>query len=99
MTCLVPDKTRQRRVRLILHPSHGVAPELIGIVGLAVHGHRAKVVAVNQEQVAELGLADAGRVFQHRLEYRLQLAGRRTDDAQHLSRRGLLLQRSSCAIH
>ena len=42
---------------------------------------------------AELGLANARRIRQHRLEYRLQLAGRAGDDAQHLRGRGLLLQR------
>ena len=34
-----------------------------------------------QQQVAELGLADAHRVRQHGLEHRLQLAGRAGDDA------------------
>src|SRR5215467_2040239 len=44
-------------------------------------------------QYAELGLADAGRIFEHRLEHRLQLAGRTADDLKDLGRRGLLLQR------
>ena len=35
----------------------------------------------------------APRLFHHRLEHRLQLAGRRTDDAKHFCRRRLLLQR------
>ena len=49
--------------------------------------------SVEQPQRAELGLADARRIFQHGLEDRLQLAGRAGDDLQHLRRRGLLLQR------
>ena len=52
-----------------------------------------KLVAFAKPQVAELGFADAGRIFQHRLEYRLQLAGRAGDDLQHFGGRGLLLQR------
>src|SRR5262249_42685825 len=42
---------------------------------------------------AELGSANAPRVLQHRLEHRLQFAGRTRDDAQHFRGRGLLLQR------
>src|SRR5215475_13413071 len=44
-------------------------------------------------QYAELGLADAGRIFEHRLEHRLQLAGRTADNLKDFGRRGLLLQR------
>ena len=52
-----------------------------------------KRVAFAQEQIAELRLADAGRILQHGLEHRLQVAGRAGDDLQHLGGRGLLLQR------
>ncbi len=45
------------------------------------------------EQDAELGRADAHRVFQHGLEHGLELAGGARDHAQHLGGRGLLLQR------
>jgi hypothetical protein len=44
-------------------------------------------------QVAELGSANARCILQHRLEYRLQFAGRRADDFKHISSGGLLLQR------
>src|SRR5262249_50758626 len=44
-------------------------------------------------QYAELGLADAGRIFEHRLEHRLQFAWRAADDLQDLRGSGLLLQR------
>lgn len=44
------------------------------------------------EQISELRLADAGCVLQNGVEHRIQLAGRRTDDTQHLGRRGLLFQ-------
>ena len=49
--------------------------------------------ALVTEQSAELGLADAHRVFQHGLEYGLQLAGRARYNLKHLRGRGLLLQR------
>ena len=39
-------------------------------------GDASKRVALEQVQIAELGLADARRVLQHGLEHRLQLAGR-----------------------
>src|SRR5262249_29987856 len=42
---------------------------------------------------AEIGLADAGRILQHGLKYRLQLARRTTDYLQHLRCRRLLLER------
>src|SRR5262249_21219815 len=50
-------------------------------------------VAFDKEQVTELRLADTYSVFQHGLEYRLQITGRRTDDAKYLGRRRLLFPR------
>src|SRR5262249_3813348 len=49
--------------------------------------------AVKAEQQAELGLANAKRVFQHGIENRLQISRRRADDTQDLRGRCLLLQR------
>ena len=49
--------------------------------------------ALEPDQVAKLGIANAGRVRQHGLEHGLQLARRAADDLEHLRRRGLLLQR------
>ncbi len=43
-------------------------------------------------QDSDLGLANTRGTSQHGLEYGLQLAGRRTDDAEHLRCRRLLLQ-------
>ena len=43
--------------------------------------------------------------FEHRVEHRREVAGRRIDDLQHLGRRGLLLQRLArlgqepCVLH
>ena len=42
----------------------------------------------------ELGLTDAGRVFQHSLEYGLQVAWRAADDLEHVGGGSLLLQDS-----
>src|SRR5215469_11480850 len=44
-------------------------------------------------QRTELGVADTRSILQHSLEHRLKIARRRTDDAQHIRRRSLLLQR------
>ena len=58
-----------------------------------MRGDHAKCVAVAEEQVAELGLADSYRVCQYRLEHGHQVAGRAGDDLEHLGGRGLLLER------
>src|ERR1700682_4142159 len=52
-----------------------------------------KRVAIVTEQGAEFCFADACGILQHGLYGRLQLTGRRTDDAQHVRRRRLVLQR------
>src|SRR5262249_21797018 len=53
-----------------------------------------ETLAIIEDQVTELGLADAHGVCQHSLEHRFQLTGRTADDAEDLGARGLLLQRS-----
>src|SRR4029453_16113838 len=52
-----------------------------------------KSVFIVEIKRAKLGFADAGRILQHGLEYRLQGARRAGNDAQHLRRCRLLLQR------
>ena len=54
---------------------------------------RVKTFAVIEQDVAELGLADAHGVREHRLEDRLHVAGRGADDLEHLGGGSLLLQR------
>src|SRR6516162_9198765 len=56
-------------------------------------GRELNFVSLYAKERAELGFADAHRVLQHGLEHRLQIARGRTDDAQHLGCRCLLLQR------
>src|SRR5262245_43123062 len=58
-----------------------------------VHGHGAETVALAKVERSEFGLADADCVLKHGLEYGLQLARRRTDDAEDFRSRGLLLER------
>jgi hypothetical protein len=48
-----------------------------------------KTLAIIEDQVTELGLADAHGVCQHSLEHRFQLTGRTADDAEDLGARGL----------
>jgi hypothetical protein len=50
-------------------------------------------IAFVQEQIAELGFADARSILQHGLKYGLQIARRTGNHAQHPRSRGLLLQR------
>src|SRR6266566_1832322 len=52
-----------------------------------------KGIVLVAEQHAEFGFTDSRRIRQHRIEHRLQLAGRRADDAQNFGGRRLLLQR------
>ena len=51
------------------------------------------VAVLAQEQIAELGLADAGRVLQHGLNTGSSSPGELEMTLQHLRGRGLLLQR------
>ena len=57
--------------------------------------HREEVFAVKSQKAAEGGAAQTHRFFQHRVEYRRQVAGRGVDDLQHFGGCGLLLQRFS----
>ena len=50
-------------------------------------------VAVSKSKVSRSGLAQPHRLFEHRVEYRREVAGRGIDDLQYLGGRGLLLQR------
>src|SRR5262249_4734883 len=52
-----------------------------------------KGIAFAQPKIAKFGTANSYRVFQHRLEHRLQFAWRRANDFKHLRGRRLLLQR------
>ena len=84
--------TRRRRQRARMH--HRVAPPGLRIGGRrVVHCHHAEAAIFTKLQHAEFGFADARGIFQHGIEDRLQLAGRRADDAQHVRSRRLLLQR------
>jgi hypothetical protein len=61
--------------------------------GRILHGDDAKGIVLVDKQIAELGLADAHRVFEQAFEHRLQLPGRARDDLQHLRSGFLSLQR------
>ena len=55
--------------------------------------YRAVFLTVIDSQAPDLCAAQGMRPFQYRVEQWPKIAGRRIDDAEHLSRRGLLLQR------
>ncbi len=57
-----------------------------------MQGRGAKAFVFDEQQLAKLRLANPHRIRQHGLKHRLKFARRRTDDAQHVCRRGLLLQ-------
>ena len=66
----------------------------LGIGGSrASNGGRWKLFAVKSEEDTERRIAQPRRLFEHRIEHRREIAGRRVDDLQHLGGRGLLLQR------
>jgi hypothetical protein len=74
--------------------NYRVAPPLFGIERRrAMQRNGAKRFSFGLEQHAELRLADAHCVRQHGLEHRLQVTRRARNDAQHLRRCRLLLQR------
>jgi hypothetical protein len=49
-----------------------------------MRGNKAETWAIGEIEITEFGLANASRIFQHRLKYWLQFAGRGADDFQHL---------------
>jgi len=51
-----------------------------------------KALTIPSSKNAKRRLAQPCRLFQHRVEYRRQIAGRGIDDLQYLSGRGLLFQ-------
>ena len=55
-------------------------------------GDKAERITLAEIHAAKLGSADAHRILQHGLEYRLQFAWRGTNDAQDFGRCCLLLQ-------
>src|SRR5262245_47890764 len=89
---LCPGEAAKWSIRM--GPENGFTlPQLgVGRRG-AVARNMAKRTIFVQRHGAEVRLAYAGRVFQHRLEYRLKRARRAADDLEHLRRRSLLLQR------
>jgi hypothetical protein len=60
-----------------------------------MHRSDPKGVSFMEVERAEIGLTQPGRVRQHGLEHRLQVARRARDHLQHFGGRGLLLQRVS----
>ena len=62
-------------------------------MSIAAHGDRTQLVAVKTPHVTVSCLAKPGRVFEHRVEYRSEIAGRGVDDAKHLAGRGFSSQR------
>src|SRR5262249_3740670 len=58
-----------------------------------VEGNTLERISAVHEQDAEFRFANSCGVLQHRLEDRLQIAGRAADDLQDLGSRGLLLKR------
>jgi hypothetical protein len=55
--------------------------------------NRAQCISFGSKQDTEFSLAQTGRILQHRVEHRRQVAGRAADDLQHFRGRRLLLQR------
>src|SRR3974390_1080799 len=58
-----------------------------------MHRNGPNSISFRLKQDAEFGFTNAGCIRQHGVEYRLELAGRRTNDPEPLARCGLLLQR------
>ena len=56
-----------------------------------------KTLTIKEQDVAKLGFTNPQGVGEHGLEYRLHIAGRRANDAQHL-RRSLLPFRRFVAL-
>src|SRR5262245_25837614 len=53
----------ERGARVIARANHRIPPKPVGVFRVAVHRHRAEIVPLSQEQIADLGLTDARRVL------------------------------------
>src|SRR6516164_10750765 len=72
----------------------GVAPPMLGKgIGYTLDRRVLKLLAVIGEHDAERGLAQPHRLFQHCVEHRREITGRRIDDLQYLGGRSLLFER------
>jgi hypothetical protein len=69
------------------------APEPSDEARLAAHRDRMNTLAVKRIKMPVSRITQAHRLVEHRVEHRREVARRRIDDLQHLSGRGLLLQR------
>src|SRR5262245_66414715 len=85
--------TPQRRIRWWLNLQPGLTRLEIRKWRVVGGGNRAEGVGVAKVQRGKFSVANARCVCQHRIEYRLQFAGRTADDLQHFGGRGLALAR------
>jgi hypothetical protein len=60
---------------------------------LTSHGRGMEALAIKGIEVPVGGPTKTHRPFEHRIEHRREIAGRRIDDLQYLSARGLLSER------
>ena len=58
-----------------------------------MRGGEAEYLPIAQIHISEVRLADADRIRQHRLKYRIEVPRRARDHTEHLGGRRLLLQR------
>src|SRR5262249_24448084 len=58
-----------------------------------------QLLGLGNVELPELSSAEAHRSFQHRVEHRREIAGRRVDDTKNLGRRRLLFQRLARLIY
>jgi hypothetical protein len=80
-----PKGRRYRLTRLLLDKGR-----------VTMNCHKAEELAVIGSELTVGGFAQARRLFEHRVEYRREVAGRGVDDLQDLGRCGLLLQGLAC---
>ena len=77
-----------------LRATHRRTPASLGEGGRrVVRGNEVQRAVVPAIDIAERGVANPHRIRQHVREHRIEIAGRRTDHAQHLRQGALLLAR------
>ena len=81
-----------QRTFLFRHSGRAL-PQPFGELCVAVRGDCPRALAVVSPDVTVGRQAEPSCLLDHRLEHRLEVAGRRVDDLQHLRRRRLPLQR------
>jgi hypothetical protein len=73
-------------------PDRASPPNPIAELWVAIHSAKVESLTIPGSEIPKGRLAQPRRLFEHRIEHRCEIPGRRIDDLPDLGGRGLLLQ-------